>query len=64
MCWTPACAQSMPCLPSDAGSVWELFAGSGVGKSVLLGMMARYTRADVIVVGLIGERGREVKRFY
>ena len=40
-----------------------LIAGSGVGKSVLLGMMTRFSRADVIVIGLIGERGREVKAF-
>ena len=40
-----------------------IFSGSGIGKSTLLGMMARYTTADVNVIGLIGERGREVREF-
>ncbi len=50
-------------LACGRGQRLGIFAGSGVGKSVLLGMMSRYTEADVIVIGLVGERGREVNEF-
>ena len=51
------------CLTCGRGQRIGIMAGSGVGKSVLLGMMARYTDADINVISLVGERGKEVREF-
>jgi len=64
---TEALATGIRCIDSlltcGRGQRFGIFAGSGIGKSVLMGMIARYTSADVNVIALIGERGREVRDF-
>ena len=61
--WAPASASVDALLTVGRGQRVGIFGGSGVGKSTLIGMMTRNTEADVTVVGLVGERGREVGEF-
>lgn len=51
------------CLTIGRGQRFGIFSGSGIGKSTLMGMLARFTRSDINVIALIGERGREVREF-
>ena len=50
-------------LPLVRGQRVGLFAGSGVGKSTMLGQLSRYVTADVVVIAMVGERGRELRHF-
>ncbi len=61
--WSPAFAPSIVCCRFGKGQRIGIFGGSGVGKSTLLGAMARHNSADVSVIALIGERNREVREF-
>lgn len=61
--WIPALRFFDTLLPLVRGQRMGLFAGSGVGKSTLLSALARGVSADVVVIGLIGERGRELREF-
>ena len=61
--WSRASAPSTACCPAGRGKRIGIFGGSGVGKSTLLGSMSRHNSADVTVIGMIGERNREVRGF-
>ena len=61
--WSPAIRAIDSLLPCGKGQRIGIFGGSGVGKSTLLGSMARHNSADVSVIALIGERNREVRDF-